>query len=42
LVTGHNLVVDGGITAGWPVAAVRSSRALFRATLQASRSRRVA
>jgi NAD(P)-dependent dehydrogenase (short-subunit alcohol dehydrogenase family) len=42
LITGHNLVVDGGITAGWPVSVARSDIALFRATLQASRSRRVA
>jgi NAD(P)-dependent dehydrogenase (short-subunit alcohol dehydrogenase family) len=42
LVTGHNLIVDGGITAGWPVAVARSDIALFRATLQASHSRRVA
>jgi len=42
LITGHNLVVDGGITAGWPVAVARPDIALFRATFQASRSRRVA
>ena len=42
LITGHNLVVDGGITAGWPVSVARSDIALFRATLQASQSRRVA
>jgi NAD(P)-dependent dehydrogenase (short-subunit alcohol dehydrogenase family) len=42
LITGHNLVVDGGITAGWPVSVARSDIALFRATLQASRSQRVA
>ena len=41
LITGHNLVVDGGITAGWPVSVARSDIALFRATLQASRSQRV-
>jgi NAD(P)-dependent dehydrogenase (short-subunit alcohol dehydrogenase family) len=38
LVTGHNLVVDGGITAGWPIAAVRPDRELFFRTFQASRS----
>jgi NAD(P)-dependent dehydrogenase (short-subunit alcohol dehydrogenase family) len=37
-VTGHNLVVDGGISAGWPIAAVRGDRELFFRTLQASRS----
>jgi hypothetical protein len=42
LITGHNLVVDGGITAGWPVSVARSDISLFRATLQASRSQRVA
>ena len=37
-VTGHNLVVDGGISAGWPIAAVRPDRGLFFRTLQASLS----
>src|SRR6266702_2232995 len=37
-VTGHNLVVDGGISAGWPIAAVRADRELFFRTFQASRS----
>lgn len=37
-VTGQNLVVDGGISAGWPIAAVRSDRELFFRTFQASRS----
>ena len=37
-VTGHNLVVDGGITAGWPIAAVRPDRELFFRTFQSSRS----
>jgi NAD(P)-dependent dehydrogenase (short-subunit alcohol dehydrogenase family) len=36
-VTGHNLVVDGGISAGWPIAAARSDRELFFRTIQASR-----
>jgi len=36
--TGHNLVVDGGISAGWPIAAVRPDRELFFHTFQASRS----
>jgi NAD(P)-dependent dehydrogenase (short-subunit alcohol dehydrogenase family) len=37
-VTGHNLVVDGGISAGWPIAGVRNDRALFFDTSQATRS----
>jgi NAD(P)-dependent dehydrogenase (short-subunit alcohol dehydrogenase family) len=37
-VTGHNLVVDGGISAGWPIAAVRQDRELFFRTFQAARS----
>jgi NAD(P)-dependent dehydrogenase (short-subunit alcohol dehydrogenase family) len=38
-VTGHNLVVDGGISAGWPIAAVRPDRELFYSTFQKSLSR---
>ena len=38
-VTGQNLVVDGGVSAGWPIAAVRPDRELFFRTFQASRSR---
>jgi NAD(P)-dependent dehydrogenase (short-subunit alcohol dehydrogenase family) len=38
LITGHNLVVDGGISAGWPIAAVRDDFALFRSSFQAARS----
>jgi NAD(P)-dependent dehydrogenase (short-subunit alcohol dehydrogenase family) len=34
-VTGHNLVVDGGISAGWPIAAARPDRELFFRTIQA-------
>jgi NAD(P)-dependent dehydrogenase (short-subunit alcohol dehydrogenase family) len=34
-VTGHNLVVDGGISAGWPIAAARPDRDLFFRTIQA-------
>ena len=30
-ITGQNLVVDGGISAGWPIAAVRPDRELFAA-----------
>jgi NAD(P)-dependent dehydrogenase (short-subunit alcohol dehydrogenase family) len=37
-VTGHNLVVDGGISAGWPIAAARADRELFFRTIQASLS----
>jgi NAD(P)-dependent dehydrogenase (short-subunit alcohol dehydrogenase family) len=37
LMTGQNLVVDGGITAGWPIAAVRGDRELFFRTFQESR-----
>lgn len=37
-VTGQNLVVDGGISAGWPIAAVRSDRELFFRTIQESMS----
>ena len=29
MVTGHNLVVDGGISAGWPIGAARDDRELF-------------
>ncbi len=38
MVTGHNPIVDGGISAGWPIAAVRPDRELFFRTFQASRS----
>jgi NAD(P)-dependent dehydrogenase (short-subunit alcohol dehydrogenase family) len=34
LVTGHNLVVDGGICAGWPAGAVREDITIFRKTFQ--------
>jgi NAD(P)-dependent dehydrogenase (short-subunit alcohol dehydrogenase family) len=37
-ITGHNLVVDGGISAGWPIAAARPDRELFFRTIQASLS----
>jgi NAD(P)-dependent dehydrogenase (short-subunit alcohol dehydrogenase family) len=37
-VTGHNLVVNGGISAGWSVGLVRPDRELFFRTFQASRS----
>jgi NAD(P)-dependent dehydrogenase (short-subunit alcohol dehydrogenase family) len=30
LINGHNLVVDGGITAGWPAAVARSDLQRFR------------
>lgn len=35
-ITGHNLVVDGGISAGWPIAAVRGDRDLFFRTFRAA------
>jgi NAD(P)-dependent dehydrogenase (short-subunit alcohol dehydrogenase family) len=35
-VTGHNLVVDGGVSAGWPITGVRPDRELFFRTIQAS------
>ncbi len=38
MVTGQNLIVDGGITAGWPVAAVRQDMTKFRAAFQAQRT----
>lgn len=38
LVSGHNLVVDGGITVGWPVAVARADIALFREAFQSRRS----
>jgi NAD(P)-dependent dehydrogenase (short-subunit alcohol dehydrogenase family) len=34
LVTGHNLVVDGGICAGWPAGVVRDDISLFQKTFQ--------
>jgi len=37
MVTGQNLVVDGGISAGWPIAAVRGDRELFFSAFQARR-----
>jgi NAD(P)-dependent dehydrogenase (short-subunit alcohol dehydrogenase family) len=36
--TGQNLVVDGGISAGWPIAAARPDRELLFHTIQASMS----
>jgi NAD(P)-dependent dehydrogenase (short-subunit alcohol dehydrogenase family) len=36
MVTGHNLVVDGGLTAGWAIGGIRPHRELFFRTLQAS------
>jgi NAD(P)-dependent dehydrogenase (short-subunit alcohol dehydrogenase family) len=38
LITGHDLVVDGGISAGWPAAVTREDIALFRRALQERRS----
>jgi NAD(P)-dependent dehydrogenase (short-subunit alcohol dehydrogenase family) len=37
-ITGHDLVVDGGISAGWPIAAARLDRELFFRTFRAARS----
>ncbi|MDE2451160.1 MAG: glucose 1-dehydrogenase [Gammaproteobacteria bacterium] len=39
MITGQNLLVDGGISCGWPIAAVRRDRELFFRTLQAACSR---
>jgi NAD(P)-dependent dehydrogenase (short-subunit alcohol dehydrogenase family) len=36
-ITGHNLVVDGGISAGWPIAAVRPDMELFFRTITRAR-----
>jgi NAD(P)-dependent dehydrogenase (short-subunit alcohol dehydrogenase family) len=41
-VTGQNLIVDGGISAGWPIGAVRPDREVFFRTIQASLSSRSA
>lgn len=38
MITGQDLVVDGGTTSGWPIAAVRSDRELFFRTIQTARS----
>lgn len=38
LVSGHNLVVDGGISAGWPAAVTRDQSALFFKAFQAKQS----
>ncbi|HEV2288844.1 MAG TPA: glucose 1-dehydrogenase [Candidatus Acidoferrales bacterium] len=38
MITGHNLVVDGGISAGWPIGAVRPDRELFFRKFQEARS----
>lgn len=42
LLTGHNLVVDGGISAGWPASATRDDLASFRKAFQAGLSQRQA
>ena len=41
-VTGHNLVVDGAISAGWPIAAVRPDRSRHRRTDASASSESVA
>jgi NAD(P)-dependent dehydrogenase (short-subunit alcohol dehydrogenase family) len=38
LMSGHNLVVDGGISAGWPAATTRDDIRLFQTAIQFSRS----
>lgn len=38
MITGQDLAVDGGISAGWPIAAIRPDRELFFQTLQAARA----
>jgi NAD(P)-dependent dehydrogenase (short-subunit alcohol dehydrogenase family) len=38
LITGHNLVVDGGITSGWPAAVAREDIARFRMAFQERRA----
>src|SRR5262249_10626147 len=38
LISGHNLVVDGGISAGWPIAVARDDIALFGETFRARRT----
>lgn len=38
MITGQDLVVDGGISCGWPIAAVRADRELFFRTLQAAQA----
>jgi NAD(P)-dependent dehydrogenase (short-subunit alcohol dehydrogenase family) len=38
MVTGHNLVVDGGISAGWPIAMARPDREVFFRAFQQSRA----
>ena len=35
LINGHNLVIDGGITAGWPAAAARADLQQFREKFRA-------
>lgn len=39
MITGHNLVVDGGISAGWPIAMARPDREVFFRAFQESRQR---
>lgn len=38
MITGQDLVVDGGISAGWPITAVRPDRELFFHILRAARA----
>jgi NAD(P)-dependent dehydrogenase (short-subunit alcohol dehydrogenase family) len=38
LMSGHNLVVDGGISAGWPASVTRTDIRMFQTAFQVSRS----
>lgn len=38
MITGHNLVVDGGISAGWPIAVARPDREVFFKTFLETRA----
>lgn len=40
LANGHNLIVDGGISAGWPASVMREDRALFAQAFEGARAGR--
>jgi NAD(P)-dependent dehydrogenase (short-subunit alcohol dehydrogenase family) len=42
LISGHNLVVDGGISAGWPVSVTREDIGRFQMAFQASETKVIA
>lgn len=42
MITGHNLVVDGGISAGWPIAVARPDREVFFQAIKKSVSQTTA